>query len=541
MGPSSTSHAGTGKLIPPFPPQTQLDGLLAGAGYKVRSSDLHHVAQRLESLESAMVSSPSHVVSHLASDTVHYNPADLVSWVDSLLSELTHSHHHPSNPSSSSSSSSTSPPSRPLPVDLDDLFSVPSAAINWVQSEMPLSQQPPPPPPPQQLTVVTTMEEDSGIRLVHALMTCAELVQRGDLHLAGALVDEMTALLTSINTECGIGKVAGYFIDALSRRIVGAGSVPAPPHETEILYHHFYETSPYLKFAHFTANQAILEAFEGYDCVHVIDFSLMHGLQWPALIQALALRPGGPPLLRLTGIGPPSPDGRDTLREIGLGLAEVARSVNVRFAFRGVAASRLEDVKPWMLQVNPNEALAVNSIMQLHKLLGPDPTPIESVLSWIRGLNPKIVTLVEQEVNHNQTGFLDRFTEALYYYSTVFDSLEAACQIQPDKALAEMYLQMEICNIVCYEGAARVERHEPLPKWRDRFNRAGFRPLHLGSNAFNQASMLLMLFSTEGYSVEENEGCLRLGWHSRPLIAASAWQASPGPLPMGADDYWNDD
>ncbi|KAK4791701.1 hypothetical protein SAY86_032114 [Trapa natans] len=224
---------------------------------------------------------------------------------------------------------------------------------------------------------VTTMEEDSGIRLVHALMTCAELVQHGDLHLAGTLVDEMTALLTRINTGCGIGKVAGYFIDALSRRVSGAGSAPASPHETEILYHHFYEASPYLRFAHFTANQAILEAFEGHDCVHVIDFSLMHGLQWPALIQALALRPGGPPILRLTGIGPPSPDGRDTLREIGLRLAELVRSVNVRFAFRGVAASGLEDVKPWMLQVSPNEAVAVNSIMQMHKLLGPDPSRMD--------------------------------------------------------------------------------------------------------------------------------------------------------------------
>ncbi|PKI66706.1 hypothetical protein CRG98_012901 [Punica granatum] len=394
------------------------------------------------------------------------------------------------------------------------------------------------------------MEEDSGIRLVHALMTCADSVQRGDFQLARTLIDQMNALLTRVNTGCGIGKVAGYFVDALSRRILGVGSAHAPAHENEILYHHFYEACPYLKFAHFTANQAILEAFEGHDCVHVIDFSLMHGLQWPALIQALALRPGGPPLLRLTGIGPPSPDGRDTLREIGLRLAELAQSVNVRFAFRGVAASRLEDVKPWMLQVGSNEAVAINSIMQLHKLLGPDlarnsqNSPIEAVLSWIQGFNPKIMTLVEQEANHNQLGFLDRFTEALYYYSTMFDSLEAACPIQPDKALAEMYLQREICNIVCCEGAARVERHEPLTQWRDRLGQAGFRPLHLGSNAFKQASMLLTLFSAEGYNVEETEGCLTLGWHSRPLIAASAWQASPaivGPEMEANNDRNNND
>ncbi|CAN1216525.1 Protein SLENDER RICE1-LIKE 1 [Linum perenne] len=509
--PSSSSSSAIAK-----PPE--IDGLLAGAGYKVRSSDLRHVAHRLERLETAMLNSPSQHLSLLASDTVLYNPSDLSSWVDSLLSELNQSQSFPS-----------------LPSDLSDLISNPTALDSpWIEQIQPTAQQQQPP----QLTVATAVvEEDSGIRLVHMLMTCAEYVQRGELALAGSLIQDMQGLLTRVNTGCGIGKVAGYFIDALTRRVfapVTAAVGPGSAYEKEILYHHFYEACPYLKFAHFTANQAILEAFDGHDCVHVVDFNLMHGLQWPALIQALALRPGGPPLLRLTGIGPPSPDGRDSLREIGLRLAELARSVNVRFAFRGVAASRLEDVKPWMLQVNPKEAVAVNSIMQLHKLLASDPTsttrnsaPIEMVLGWIRSLNPKIMTVVEQEANHNQPAFIDRFTESLYYYSTMFDSLDA-CSIQAEeKAVAEMYIQREICNVVSCEGSARLERHEPLSKWRERLNGAGFSPLHLGSNAFKQASMLLTLFSAEGYSVEETDGCLTLGWHSRPLIAASAWQASP--------------
>ncbi|EEF33021.1 DELLA protein GAI1, putative [Ricinus communis] len=509
---SSTSNplSSSSSSITNKPPE--IDNLLAGAGYKVRSSDLRHVAQRLERLETAMLNSPSSHLSVLASDTVLYNPSDLSSWVDSLLTEFNQSQPLPS-----------------LPPDLSDLI-VPNPTVDnnsWNLEHQNLSPQ-------NQLRVVTATEEDSAIRLVHLLMTCAESIQRGDLSLAGSLVEDMQALLTRVNTNSGIGKVAGCFIDALSLRIFspvnGVGvAVGASAYENEFLYHHFYEACPYLKFAHFTANQAILEAFDGHDCVHVVDFNLMHGLQWPALIQALALRPGGPPLLRLTGIGPPSPDGRDSLREIGVKLAELARSVNVRFAFRGVAASRLEDVKPWMLQVNPKEAIAVNSIMQLHKLLGSDPNrnlSIDMVLNWIRNLNPKIMTVVEQEANHNQPGFLDRFTEALYYYSTMFDSL-GACALQPEKVVAEMYIQREICNVVSCEGSARLERHEPLAKWKSRLTAAGFMPLHLGSNAFKQASMLLTLFSSEGYCVEENDGCLTLGWHSRPLIAASAWQAVP--------------
>ncbi|CDY43123.1 BnaC05g47770D [Brassica napus] len=53
----------------------------------------------------------------------------------------------------------------------------------------------------------------------------------------------------------------------------------------------------------------------------------------------------------------------------------------------------------------------------------------------------------------------------------------------------------------------------------------GFDPVPLGSSAFKQASMLLSVFAGgDGYRVEENDGCLMLGWQTRPLIATSAWK-----------------
>lgn len=375
------------------------------------------------------------------------------------------------------------------------------------------------------LTAISDVEEDMGIRLVHALLKCAEAIQRGEFQLADSLISEMNnGLMTRVNMACGIGKVAGYFIDALSRRLyqpsLGVGLTEPGSVTSEVLYHHFYEACPFLKFAHFTANQAILEAFEGHPCVHIIDFSLMHGLQWPALIQALALRPGGPPSLRLTAISPSTYNAQDFYHETGLRLAQLARSINVRFSFRVVTTSHLDDIKPWMFQTSPEEVIAVNSILKLHQLLGSN---IDLVLQSIRSLNPKIFTIVEQDANHNQPEFLIRFTEALHYYSAMFDSLEA-CQLEAVKPLAETYMQREICNILCCEGSARVERHEPLAKWRDRLSQAGFKSLHMGHNAFKQANMLLTLCSGEGYSVQESGGCLILGWHNRPLIAASAWQ-----------------
>uniref|UniRef100_A0A0C9QU48 TSA: Wollemia nobilis Ref_Wollemi_Transcript_9651_2476 transcribed RNA sequence n=1 Tax=Wollemia nobilis TaxID=56998 RepID=A0A0C9QU48_9CONI len=608
QGSSSSSSTG-GKL------ESEIDGLLANAGYDVKASDLALLAERLEQLESVMGAVQDPGISHLACETVHYNPTDLFSWIESLLGERNPALVDPAVAAAAAAAAPPTADSHPhgapalpnMDMDMDmALMEALQGHLNGAQVPLPhaFAAESPATAPrnvfpvqgqtssreihlhqglpaglqkpqvvftgaqlgggggsnnrkggegsslgqwgtPQQAAVryapaqpATTMvngddggAQESGIRLVHLLMACAEAVHRGDLKTANDMVREIRVMVKI--PSGAMGKVASHFAEALACRIYGFNSPEAclgqGDAQSEMLYHHFYETCPYLKFAHFTANQAILEAVEGHDRIHVIDFNLMHGLQWPALIQALALRAGGPPFLRLTGIGPRQHDGRDVLQEIGMKLAQLADSVNVEFDFRGVMADKLDDVKPWMLQLRAGEIIAVNSIFQMHRLLysdGSGSSPIDAVLKSVRSLKPKIVTIVEQEANHNALPFIDRFTQALHYYSTMFDSLEA-CNLPPhstEKLLAELYIQKEICNIVACEGPCRVERHEPLVQWRKRLAGAGFRPAHLGSNAFKQASMLLTLFSGEGFTVEENNGSLTLGWHSRPLIAASAWQ-----------------
>lgn len=50
----------------------------------------------------------------------------------------------------------------------------------------------------------------------------------------------------------------------------------------------FYQASPFYQFAHFTVNQAIVEAFEAAArrCLHIVDFDVLYGFQWPSLIQS---------------------------------------------------------------------------------------------------------------------------------------------------------------------------------------------------------------------------------------------------------------
>lgn len=537
-----------------------MDELFAVLGYKVKSTDMADVAEKLEQLEMAMGSSMEDGVSVLSNDTVHYNPSDLSGWVESMLTELNQSGGFDMMPSQvgisgESSSSNLISFSRDSQAAQqhqekyiydDDLRAIPGGAIfsskqndvggdsengskrmkSSVGSEF--MESSPPPPAEVARPVVLVDSQEAGVRLVHTLMACAEASQQENVKLADALVKHVGIL--AVSQVGAMRKVATYFAEALARRIYKI--YPQDSLETsysDVLLMHFYETGPYLKFAHFTANQAILEAFAGATRVHVIDFSLKQGMQWPALMQALALRPGGPPTFRLTGIGPPQPDNTDALQQVGWKLAQLAETIGVEFEFRGFVTNSLADLDANMLDIRPGnvETVAVNSVFELHRLLA-RPGATEKVLNSIKAMNPKIVTIVEQEANHNGTSFLDRFNEALHYYSTMFDSLESSELTQPnsqDLVMTEVYLGRQICNVVACDGAERVERHETLEQWRVRMNSSGFDPVHLGSNAFKQASMLLALFAGgDGYRVEENDGCLMLGWHTRPLIATSAWR-----------------
>ncbi|XP_042027314.1 DELLA protein GAI1-like [Salvia splendens] len=291
-------------------------------GYSVKPSDMADIAQKIEHLEQVMCSVENDGLSQLASDTTHYNPSDLSSWLESMISGL--------NPTPDFDSAVNR-----MVVDSDfgsDLTAIAGKTV------YPSPRAKPPSPAkklklsPQETesseSIVMVDSHENRIRLVHSLMACAEVVQKEDFKLAEALVKNIGFL--AVSQAGAMRKVATYFAEALARRIYRL--YPANPDSafTDLLQIHFYETCPCLKFAHFTVNQAILESFAGRDLVHVVDFSMKQGMQWPPLLQALAPRLGGPPIFRLTAVGPPSTDNTDQLKEIGwklAGISQIGRSV----------------------------------------------------------------------------------------------------------------------------------------------------------------------------------------------------------------------
>ncbi len=387
--------------------------------------------------------------------------------------------------------------------------------------------------------------------LERLLVACAEAVGENNFAQASALITKLKQVVSIVGDP--MQRLAAYMVEGLVAKIVSSGgNIYRTLKCKEPLVGDFlsamqvlYQVCPYFKFGYMAANGAIAEAFQNEERVHIVDFEINQGVQWCTLIQALAERPGGPPHLRITGVeDPPSSSssefmsmhpstgaggggvGGGGLESVGDRLRKLAQSVGVPFEFHAVEKKGPE-VQAWMLERQHGEALAVNFALQLHHM--PDESvcmmnPRDRLLQMVKGLNPKVVTLVEQEANTNTAPFLPRFIEAMNYYSAVFQSLDITLPRESrDRINVEQQcLARDIVNVIACEGADRVERHELLGKWRSRMTMAGFRPHPLSSSVNHTIKLLLKAYSSN-YKLKEEEGALFLGWMNRSLIVASAW------------------
>ncbi|CAN6457931.1 unnamed protein product [Victoria cruziana] len=365
------------------------------------------------------------------------------------------------------------------------------------------------------------------------LMQCADaLWQSDDVEFDRLIAKARSAV--SISGE-PIQRLGAYMIEGLVARKEASGSniyralrCKEPESKDLLSYMHIlYEACPYLKFGYMAANGAIAEAFRDEDRVHIIDFQIAQGTQWVTLLQALAARPSGPPHVRITGIDDPmSKYARgEGLEAVGRRLAAISEKFKIPVVFHPVPELS-SDIRPEMLNIQPDEALAVNFTFHLHHT--PDESvdvnnPRDGLLRMVKSLSPKVTTLVEQESNTNTAPFFARFVETLEYYSAMFESIDVTMPRNKDRIHVEQHcLARDIVNIIACEGKERVERHELLGKWRSRLSMAGFRPHPLSSYVNSVIRALLGSYS-EHYTLLEKDEALLLGWKSRNLVSASAW------------------
>ncbi|CAN1248052.1 Protein SCARECROW [Linum perenne] len=369
--------------------------------------------------------------------------------------------------------------------------------------------------------------DEQGLHLLTLLLQCAEAISADNLEDAKKMLLEISELSTPYGTSAQ--RVAAYFSEAMSARVLT--SCLGLPQNSIIIPNNYYSTriasafqvfngiSPLVKFSHFTANQAIQEAFEREERVHIIDLDIMQGLQWPGLFHILASRPGGPPYVRLTALG----SSLHSLQSTGKRLSDFANKLGLPFEFFPIA-DKIGNLNMERLNVSNKDAVAVHWLQHsLYDVTGSQ----AKTLSLLKSLSPKVVTVVEQELSH-EGSFLARFVEAIHYYSALFDSLGASYGEESEERhlVEQQLLSTEIRNVLALGGGTSTSSSSSS-SWRGKLDKSGFKGVSLAGNAATQATLLLGMFPSDGYTLVEDKGTLKLGWKDLCLLTASAWKPPP--------------
>ncbi|KAG6422830.1 hypothetical protein SASPL_113211 [Salvia splendens] len=389
--------------------------------------------------------------------------------------------------------------------------------------------------------------DGNGLRLVHLLLVAATSVDENN---PGAALESLRGIYRSASLAGdSVQRVAAYFADGLFARLLTRGSpfgdaVARGPARDEafLSYAELYKVSPLYQMAHFTANEAILEAFDKHDranpnprVLHVIDFEVSYGFQWPSLMQSLSERTNVARriLLKITGYG----SCPEQLQETQARLTSFAQCFqNLVFEFTGVVRG-LNLAKP---KIKKGEILVANLSFHLSTLK--NYSEISDTLNYLKSIRPAIVVLVEQEGSRKTHNFLSRFTESLHYFAAIFDSLDDCLPLESAERLRieKNHLGIEIKHVMNYDiddddNNNDSLRFQSLETWKKRMESNGFRGVRHSPNAVMQAKLLLKMRShyagthlegeNGGFRVfERDDGrALSLGWQEKLLITASSW------------------
>ncbi|KAK4779776.1 hypothetical protein SAY87_015882 [Trapa incisa] len=385
---------------------------------------------------------------------------------------------------------------------------------------------------------VTNMLSDNkeSVDLRALLLACAQAVSDDDHKTANHYLQKIRNHSSPFGD--GSQRLAHCFANALEARMAGTGaqmytaldSKRTSASETLMAYQTYMSVFPFQRFGIIFSNHMIITRLaEKASILHIIDFGILYGFQWPAVIHWLSKREGGPPKLRITGIELPQRGfrPRERVEETGRRLARYCKRFNVPFEYNPIA-QKWETIQIADLKIRPGEVVAVNCLFRFRHLF--DETvlmnsPRNQVLNLVRKIKPSLFLHSVVNGNFNALFFVTRFREALFHYSTMFDAFDAKLSRESHLRLTyeNNFYGRESMNIIACEGTERVERPETYKQWQIRNTRVGFKQLPLDPVILKKLKSKLSGEYHEDFVIDVDGNWMLQGWKGRILFASSCW------------------
>ncbi|ONI22600.1 hypothetical protein PRUPE_2G138400 [Prunus persica] len=274
-----------------------------------------------------------------------------------------------------------------------------------------------------------------------------------------------------------------------------------------------------LQFANFTCNQAILEAVEGFNRVHVIDFDIGYGGQWASFMQEVALRNCGAPSFKITAFISSSTHDEFEIGFTRENLKHFASELNLSFELELVSLEALNSGS-WGLPLHVSEGVAVAVNLPIGSFSN-NPLSLTMALRFVKQLSPKIVVSLDRGSDRTDVPFAHQIIQSLHSYSGLLESLDAV-NVNPDalQKIERYLLQPGIEKIV----TGRHLSPKRTPPWRTLFSSSGFSPLTFSNFTESQAECLVQRTPVGGFHIEKRQSSLVLCWQHKDLISVSVWR-----------------
>ncbi|KAK1365536.1 nodulation-signaling pathway 2 protein-like [Heracleum sosnowskyi] len=374
------------------------------------------------------------------------------------------------------------------------------------------------------------MEVDTQSSLFPLLKAYAEAMDEGHIQLADATV-------TCINQKVSpVGKTLERVAFNLFQSTENQGCYikQEASKNLEAAFKAFYEIFPNGRFSHFAANSAILEAMpDDADTIHIVDFELGSGIQWPSLIESIHSKSK---MLRLTSVKAEDNYASNSsiwkFEKTKWRLHEYARSYNIKLIIeemtlqdlmKDIEISRSENRREWLAfncMANLPHIESRRSRNDIMKFLWVaqavlvNYTTYKGILTFGHG--------EEGEMFKNTSTFSSFFSERLRHYHALYESME--CNF-PDN-FAEARLAIESLFLGPYVSSPSCfQRWEEIKNGPVSASIISLQGLNVSLENLLEAKEMvnegntLYTVRTEGHNANE----LILEWGGSPLVRVSTW------------------